>query len=137
MAKDRFCEGSTACAFLGAAFILSKFRNSSGQTKEALVVGRSRHHDEMIAAGEIDAGLLKTSRIKRDVDQKLQGSTGWIFVEAETVAVAGWQSLWSFLGFFKTWLDQTGQTLVVEEAGSKRCTTFDSTRCCGDMDVDL
>lgn len=32
---------------------------------------------------------------------------------------------------------QTGQTLVVGEAGSRRCTTFDSTRCCADIDVDL
>lgn len=32
---------------------------------------------------------------------------------------------------------QTGQTLVVEEAGSRRCTTFDSTRCCADIDIDV
>ena len=49
-----------------------------------------------------------------------------------------------FLTFSKNWLEgkwkfgaQTGQTLVVEEAGSRRCTTFDSTRCCADIDIDV
>lgn len=57
----------------------SKFRNGLTQTKEALGVGRSRHRDEMIAAGEIDAGLLKNRDVDV-VDQKLQGSTSRIFL---------------------------------------------------------
>ena len=55
----------------------------------------------------------------------------------------GWQS-WSFFDILQklAWREmeigaQTGQTLVVEEAGSRRCTTFDSTRCCADIDIDV
>lgn len=109
----------------------SKFRNCLTQTKEALGVGRSRHHDEMIAAGEIDAGLWIR---KIEMSLSIKNSRAppvRFFVEAETVAVAGKVgSRGVFLASREMEIGaQTGQILVVEEAGSRRCTTLDSTRC--------